>query len=319
VRTGSDFRWLALAIVLAIGRASAQPSSSTATATAEFDKGRALYRDGKYPEACTAFEQSLKLDPALGTLYNLAGCYVKIGKLASAWAAYRELAQRDTNVARRDDSAKQAGALKSRLPRLVIAMSERPAGLVVTLDGVDVTGLLGTDNPVDLGAHEIVAKAPAHNLRRVTTTVSDEAKTTTVSIELTAMPAPPPRKQVEPTPEPPAPRSNRGTYAVVATLSGVALVGTGLYFGAHARSKWDDAKALCGADLGCDDADRLRGDQLLHDARLRAGVSTGLVAGGVVALGTGITLWLTSRGQQPRRVTVGAGPSTLGLSLGGHF
>src|SRR5262249_31341588 len=155
-----------------------------------------LIKEKKFPEACAAFEQSQKLDPQNGTLFNLAGCYTHIGKLASAWAAYKELASVDTNDKRKKQSAKEAQALEKRLPKLLLKAQTPPAGLVVTLDGVDVTGLLGSDSPIDLGAHQVHATAPKLKDFDQTVAISDEGKTVTVAIELAATAAP----KHEPTP-----------------------------------------------------------------------------------------------------------------------
>src|SRR5262249_43923611 len=57
----------AIAIVLCTRPAWAQ----RADAGALFDQGRELMEQGKTAEACAAFEQSMKLDPQRGTLYNL--------------------------------------------------------------------------------------------------------------------------------------------------------------------------------------------------------------------------------------------------------
>src|SRR5262249_5377936 len=147
---------IACALVGATSGARAQTSTTSAAATVQFDKGRSLFKAGKYAEACAAFEQSQKLEAAFGTLYNLAGCYVKLGKLASAWVAYRELAQRDGNAGRRADSARRARELEPRLPRLLIRLPAAPQGLVVTMNGQDVTAAIGVDNPVDTGSYQLV-------------------------------------------------------------------------------------------------------------------------------------------------------------------
>src|SRR5262249_57224143 len=70
-----------LALLLSAQVAAAQPSATSAPAIAEFDRGRALAKDGQWAEACAAFARSEKLEAAFGTLYNLAGCYVHVGKL----------------------------------------------------------------------------------------------------------------------------------------------------------------------------------------------------------------------------------------------
>jgi len=281
------------AAIGALGRsAAAQPSGGAAAATVQFDRGRALMKEKKYADACAAFEHSQKLDPQWGTLYNLAGCYARLGKLASAWAAYRELAQRDTNPTRRKDASKRATELDRRLPRLLLTAAKAPAGLAVTLDGIDVTGLVGTENPVDLGSHAIHATAPDRADFDTTAAITSEGRTVAVAIELApAAPRavkPPPRSEpavaaaaagsgdarlaapvarpqpgaeARPRPKPSggleagpsdAPRSRRRIYGVVVAGAGGALVATGLVFGRLASTSWNEARALCGDDRVCD-------------------------------------------------------------------
>lgn len=316
---------LALAVLVAAPRAEAQPSATAAAATAQFDTGRKLLKQGKYAEACAAFEQSQKLEPAPGTLYNLAGCYVKLGKLASAWATYRALAQTDPNPARKADSDKQARALERRLPRLEIDVEHKPAGLVVTLDGVDVTAGLGAANPVDLGDVEIRATAPHY--REAVDHAKLVAENQTVVIRLVLEPAPvapPPPEPVHAQrpsapPPPPAAPSHRRTVAAIVGVGGVAIVATGLVFGQLARGAWADAKAACGGDLACDTAaDLQRGNALAADARSRATTSTVLVAGGAVALGAAAILWLTAPARGVH-VAPQADATQVGLVLGGTF
>jgi hypothetical protein len=330
---------VAVAAVLAVSSATgAQPSEQAAAATAQFDLGRALMKQNNYAEACAAFERSQKLDPQWGTLYNLATCYAMSDRLASAWAAYRELAQRDTNPARRKESSRQARELEKRLPRLQLTVADPPPGLVVTLDGADVTALVGSENPVDLGRHVIHAAAPGYADFDRAKTIVDEGKRVKIAIELrradrarlepaaepdpdaddagrggepAAEPAAANREPaVEPVAAPPAappsgpadrpPASRRRTYGILAAAGGGALLITGLVFGQLASSKWSDAKALCGDDLTCDNASELAaGNQLVSDARSRATVSTVLVIGGLAAIGGGALLLLSARRGAP--------------------
>jgi hypothetical protein len=302
--------------VLATTGASAQPTAKSASATAEFDRGRELAKDGNWAEACAAFERSEQLEAAYGTLYNLAGCYVHVGKLASAWAAFRELAQRDTNPTRRSDAARQAEELRPRLPRLTIAIGSKPAGLAVSLDGSDVTNLLGSDTPVDLGTHTIEADAPGFEHVRTTFEVGEERATPTVSLRLVRAKTPP----ASPAPthtEKPAPSSSRRIYGIVVGAGGVALVATGLVFGELAHRKYDTAKQLC-PDHACgSDADLASAQSLLRDSRLRANVATGLSIGGAAAIGVGAILWLTAPSSRAH-VALQAG-GTWGAAIEGRW
>src|SRR5579883_1765226 len=91
----NPLRSLSFTMVLACGAlaaspAGAQDASNKAAAEALFRDGRALYDQGKYPQACAKFAESQRLDPAPGTLLNLGGCYEKNGQTASAWATFKE-------------------------------------------------------------------------------------------------------------------------------------------------------------------------------------------------------------------------------------
>src|SRR6187402_813998 len=152
---------LSLCGLVLCGLVHAAAADNAAGAEAAFQRGRTLLKQGKYKEACASFEQSQKLDPQIGTRYNLALCWEKLGKLASAWAALREVAQRDTNKSRRGQAAKRAAELEPKLPKLRLTAAALP-GLKITSNGEDVTNLLDLDSPVDPGSYELVATATGH-------------------------------------------------------------------------------------------------------------------------------------------------------------
>ena len=154
--------------------------SPTEAADVTFKRGRALMKDGKFKEACVAFEQSQRLDPQSGTQFNIASCYVEIGKLATAWNLFRELARVDKNADRRSEAAK----LAPRVPKLRMSLAVSPMGLHVFINGANADALVGVDIPVDFGSYEIVAGAPDFKPWRKTVEVTDEAKTTAVTIDV---------------------------------------------------------------------------------------------------------------------------------------
>lgn len=68
---------------------------SNARARSLFEAGRALMDDGRYREACSKFDQSLRLNPALiGSEFNLADCSAKLGQKARARALYLDVAEK---------------------------------------------------------------------------------------------------------------------------------------------------------------------------------------------------------------------------------
>jgi hypothetical protein len=146
---------------LAAPPASAQPddlAQKKAAAEAAFRQGKSLI-DSDVAGACAAFKQSFELDAQFGTQYNLALCYDKLGKLASAWGELTELAAKDPNPARRADAAKRAKALEPRLVRLLIVVKARVSGFKIMRDDSDVTAFMGVATPVDPGTSKLVATA----------------------------------------------------------------------------------------------------------------------------------------------------------------
>jgi TolA-binding protein len=74
------------------GSARAEPRDP-ATAEVLFRTGRLHSLAGEYAAVCPLFAESLRLDPAPGTLLNLADCEEHIGRTATAWAHFRELSR----------------------------------------------------------------------------------------------------------------------------------------------------------------------------------------------------------------------------------
>jgi len=341
--------WLLTVLVLSVaGTADAQRSADVTEANAYFQRGLALLKAKNYVEASEALEHSQKLNPGWGTVFNLALCYRLSGKLASAWAAYRDVAQHDVtpkNRERRNEADRQAKELEPRLSRLLLVANHPPDGLVVRLDGVDVTGLLGTENPVDNGEHKLHASAPSHDDLDSTATISGEGKTVTVSIELIRTQAsvapsdhPPPVDGGHPIAPPgdsgggtppikevdtETPRSRRATYGVIVAASGGALFATGLVFGQLASSKWSAAQDECPERI-CSNADALN-HGLVRGARARADISTALLIGGTAAIGIGVVLFISAPGRGTRarstalRIAPRASADAVSLTLDGRF
>ena len=165
-------------------------SSATATAEALFQEGRALMIAGRAREACQKFSESNRLDPATGTLLNLAVCNETVGRTATAWSQFR--AAEVASVAdHRDDRVGLAREhLASLLPKLSVITvqvsdAQRIPGLKLSLDGV-VWGepLWNVPTPIDPGEHTVVAEAPGRVARSYQTRVGARAQKLLIVVDL---------------------------------------------------------------------------------------------------------------------------------------
>ena len=163
VERNDGVRRLALKVavlLLCVTTAAAEPGAEAA-----FNRGREMLKVGKYAEACDAFEESQRLRPQPDTQFNIALCSEQLGKLATALALHRELAQTLDTPARRAKSAELAAQLEPRVPRLQLKVGEArkrtrrpPPGLEVRVNGVQITNF--NDLPIDLGMNPVTAIAP---------------------------------------------------------------------------------------------------------------------------------------------------------------
>ena len=277
----------------------------------------------RFSEACPKFEASQQLDPGLGTLLNLADCYEKQGKLASAWAEYREalpLARASGSKLRQDLATERAAALESRLSTMTIRImggGQDSTALEVRRDGVPVQPAeLGSAIPVDPGEHTVEASAPGKQKWSSRYQVSADATKLAVEVPTLASEASP-----EATPKPAAPASGeRGatahtasarsgstqrTVAVVVGAAGVVGLGLGTVFGLQAKSTWADAKSHCPSyPYGCD----TEGVDLHASSNSKAAVSTVAFIAGGAALAVGAVLWFTAGSARQESIAVGVGP-----------
>jgi len=307
-----------------------------AAAQGLFYDARELMGKGRYPEACPKLEESMRLDAGVGTQFNLADCNEHIGKLASAWAGFLEVAagSKATNQADREKVArKRAAALEPRLPRLVVDVPTPPPGLEVRRDGVLVgAAAFGTAIPVDAGTHRVVATAPGKQWEMLVQTV--ESKTARIAVPRDL----PPRLGVVAgapvdggvtgtgaetmTSIPPVvdhPGSTQRAFGWIAAGIGVIGLGVGAGFGISSIGKRDDSRNHCVVDQ-CD-AD---GVSLRDDAIKNGNIATvATIAGGAAVVG-GLVLVLTApkgtREQSGKlRVVPTAAQNGGGFMLQGNF
>lgn len=324
-----------------------------AAAQALFDQARELVAQGKYAEACPKFAESNRLDPAMGTQFQLASCYEKSGRVASAWAGFLEVASRARSAGQLDRekvATERAEKLQSRLPRFVINVPEtsKASGLEIRRNGMLVgAAQWGTPVAVDPGEIELTASAPGKQALRQTLR-AEEGKTASYSLpalvqgestppgSVAATPAAPtlaaptsaaaqPAPAAPPPSEQPAAKSGNGPW--ILTLAGVGVVGLGLggAYALMAKSKYDDSKQEC--DL--DDANSCspNGIQQRNDARAKGNIATvSVIVGGAALAGAGV-LWLASGSSDSKHTASGTrlraapalGPNLAALFVQGRF
>ena len=166
----ASFKVMAFATLVAYApataRAQAASDLSGLSAEALFAEGRRLMAEGQTREACDKFRESERLDPAVGTLLNLARCEKTLGRTASAWLDYREAASRAHaagEVKRERVAREEADALSGLLPHLHVNVppSAQLDGLALTIDAtVCPSSLWNSSLPLDPGTHTLTARAP---------------------------------------------------------------------------------------------------------------------------------------------------------------
>jgi hypothetical protein len=160
--------WLAPARARADG--APEPSLQTA-AESLFLEGRKLLQAGQIEEACQRFADSRRIDPAVGTTMNLARCYLKLGRTASAWLLYRDSAAQARALGQTDreqHALNELAQLEPELAKLQIELEpklKQEPSLEVLVDGSALPlSAVGTELPVDPGEHEVLVQADEHPL-----------------------------------------------------------------------------------------------------------------------------------------------------------
>jgi hypothetical protein len=294
-----------------------------ATAQALFDQAKQLAASAKYAEACPKFEESERLDPGIGTQFQLANCYEHAGRIASAWTLFLDVASaaRGMKQPEREKVARdRAAALEAKIPKLTIAVAgaDKSPDLEIKRDGVLVgRAQWGAALPSDPGEHVVTANAPGKKPfeKRV-----QLAASATVSVAI------PPLENADAAPAGTSagattlattghvdtggrPGSSQRTIGLVVAGVGVVGLGVGGVLGLAAKSKFNEASGECD-DSGCSQA----GVALRHSAVSRGNVATVVFGIGIAGIAVGGVLWATSpKGEA--HVAVGPGS----ISFMGRF
>ncbi|HKO94822.1 MAG TPA: hypothetical protein VJU61_26890 [Polyangiaceae bacterium] len=343
LRSGQRFApILAAFICLTATALPAAAQSDSAAARALFSEGRELMAAEKYAEACPKFEESLRLDQGMGTQFNLAHCWEKLGRTASAWALFLDVAAsaRASNQPDREAAAKErAAALEAKLTRLRITFPDPAPEAKIFRDEQEVRkAAWGTAVPVDPGSH--VIRVTARGKREWTQDVKVPATSRTFSVTVPALEDQPSAQQGDEAlphedqdkvaKETVAPAKGSGGPNVAALVIGgvgVAALVTGTVFALQGRADNNEALKLCRTESTdgqhCATSDeRDRHDELVADARREQNIAYVSWAIGGAAVITSTILFLSSSGDSETG-SIAVAPTlaldSWGATLSGRF
>jgi len=318
--------------------ASAQPSATDAALAIQlYEDAEKLMTAGDPAAACPKYAESQRHDPQLGTLLHLADCYEQLGKLASAWAGYKQVAEiaARRNVMggyepRERVARARAAALEPKLSMVVIHVTEPDlAGLEIRRDGESLgRAVWDSTMPVDPGSYTFAAQAPGKKLWTKTVEVragavkvdltvpaleDDRAvpSTTGISSSATAADADRPRG------------ATQRAAGYLLTGLGVVGAGVGVVFGLKVLSQLDERDAICPTDY-CT-SDEIQSIRNIEDRAQRSATALNIAfALGAAATLGGITLVLTapsnpSPGATGLNVIPWGGPNAAGASVAARW
>jgi hypothetical protein len=292
-----------LVLLLSTPAFAAEPSTDDrAVARSLFEQGRTMMKESNFAEACPKLEESQRLDPGVGTLFNLADCYEHLNRIASAWAAFAEaadLAKRAGHEDREMVARERQSLLVPKLSKMrVHVATPLPPGLELRLDNKPLsTAILDNDLPVDAGDHRIHVSAPGKVAAETAVKIEADVAITNVEIPMLADVPPPEVVPVVGPVRPEEPPPQRGSSwqkpaAIAAGAGAIVGLGLGTIFGLKASSEWSDAQAM-----GCDKACSPTGYDKWDDSRSSATIGTvGFVAGGLLAAAA-VILFVTAPGE----------------------
>jgi hypothetical protein len=173
--------------------------TSSGAATAKFEEGKQAFKAGRFAEALSAYQTSMALEPSPNTRFQIARCYIALGKPASAFLNFKRAAQEAQDrvnatqekryAATREAALSEAQSLEKKIPRLTLRLGgAAPEGFSLSLDGSEVPQpAWGLALEVDPGEHTVSGSGP--RLQRFETRFTlAEAEQKQIDIPLTRLP-----------------------------------------------------------------------------------------------------------------------------------
>jgi hypothetical protein len=309
--------------------AQAQRAEDVAAARALAVEGIKLADAGDCRAALEKLERAEALRHAPTILGRLGECQVALGRIVlgteNLQRVVREQLAADAPPAFRDAQVRAQKVLDTALPRIgKLKIVVEPPGVQaqVKVNGEQVPpAVLGVERPTDPGNHQVEAAAPGYLPASAAVRLADgasESVTLRLQPDPNAAAAPPPMGAAPPMgpggpmgappPQPgpaPAPADTGAdaaggsgggskTLGFVALGIGGAGLAVGTVTGLMAMSKTKDLEDLCNPDKVCENEDSF---DKYDSAKNLATVSTIAFGVGIVGVGAGIVLLVTSGGK----------------------
>lgn len=100
---------------LAQGAATSTAAAPSPEADAAAERGKGLYREGKYVEALLEFQRAYEVRPTSALSYNIARCYEQLSQWDEAIKAYERFSSETANPRERTEAADKIEFLKSKV------------------------------------------------------------------------------------------------------------------------------------------------------------------------------------------------------------
>jgi hypothetical protein len=311
----------------ALALAAPAAAQDIAAAEALFNRGLTDMEAGRYETGCPALAESHRFDPRAGTLFTLAECENRRGRLATAAALYGDFLslvarlpadQRAKQRDRQQTALEQKAALKLQVPELALSLPPNaPAGTVVKRDGVVLSGpSLGLGLPVDPGEHTVSTEAPGGPITEARIKIAKgEKKQITLEVKTSAAAATAPGSTAAASPseasttglEPAPDAGSNGQRVAAFAVGGVGLAGLvlGGIMGGLTLAQKDAITKGC-VNKVCDHAGKIAVDR----AQTTGLVSTIGFGVGLAGVGAGVVLLLTAPTRPKGAATARHGDAT---------
>lgn len=274
-----------------------------------FNEGRQLSAESLYEQACPKFEQSLALERRASIEFNLAECYERLGRLASAYKLYSRVGEQmhqqgDDERAR--IARRRAELLRGRLCGVTVEPKQVVSNMQIELGKRTLApNLWGTVAPIDAGTYSLQVTAPGKKpwSREVEIEACPNLITVVVPVLQDDGPAAPVRKASATPAKQDVAAEDAWQFPVLPLAvagAGLAGIAVGTVFAANYHSKNDDARAICPQGFNCTPAQVDQHAQLVDDAKTaRTWAYVGFGVGGAALIGAAVIYLTGDYGARP--------------------